>query len=251
MIIGLTRVRNEQDIIQDTLDHMAGFCNQVFVFDDASTDRTPLICAAHPLVTEVIRNKNWDKNRAKAEWQNRRDLLSYAQQYAGPDDWFVYMDADERIEFDWNSLNGFTRDVIGIRMKLFDFYITPDDHNLHYTQRSWIGPEYRNILMVFRNLPSLDYSSPDQREVHLRSRGIVPQLGYVRHYGKAISVQQWEDTCTYYSIFFPKYSAKWNTRKGKAIHTKSSFEMKLIKWDQKDQLGIPLTREIEKHNIYD
>lgn len=250
MIIGLTRVRNEQDIIQETLDHMAGFCDKVIVYDDASTDLTAEICKKHPITAFVIKNNFWDVNRARAEWQNRAALLKVGKMHAGPDDWFVYMDADERIEFDWTILEDLDRDTIGIRMKLFDYYITEEDVNIHYSKRMWIGPEFRNILMAFRNLSTLDYSSPDQREVHLRSPGTILNKGYVKHYGKAISVQQWEDTCEYYGTHFPKYSAKWNARRGKAVHAESSFGNVLITWSQRKRLGFPLTKHIEKFNIY-
>jgi hypothetical protein len=135
-------------------------------------------------------------------------------------------------------------------MKLFDYYITQSDIDKHYSQREFLGPEYRNILIAFRNLPTLDFSSPDQREVHLRSPGTVLNEGFVKHYGKAISVQQWEDTCMYYSRYFPKYSAKWNKRRGKAVHTVSSFGNQLIKWEEKDTKGFQLTKEIETHSIY-
>jgi hypothetical protein len=163
------------------------------------------------------------------------------------------MDADERIEFPWDILSSVPAvgmKEIGYRLKLFDYYITPEDVELHYTQRRYLGPEYRNILMIFRNLPTLDYSSPDQREVHLRHPGKVRNVGYVKHYGKAISLRQWNETCEYYGTYFPKYSAKWNARRGKAVHKVSSFGNKLITWDQKDEKGILLTKEIEKNSIY-
>lgn len=250
MITGLTRVRNESFIIQDTLDHMATFCDQVIVFDDASTDNTAEICQRHPIVKQVICNNKWDFNRARAEWQNRRDLLMVAKKHCKLNDWMVYMDADERIEFPWSILKHCSNNMIGFRCKLFDYYITPKDIDLHYSQRLYLGPEYRSILMIFRNLPSLDYSSPDQREVHLRHSGTVTKIGSVKHYGKAISIDQWESTCHYYSTFFPKYRSKWSARKGKAVHTTSSFGNELITWDQKDLLGVALTKEIEAKNIY-
>ena len=250
-IIGLTRVRNEQRIMRDTLDHMATFCDEVFVYDDCSTDNTIQICINHRIVKGIIKGKYWDKNRKQAEWQNRKAVLKLGQQNAGPDDWFIYMDADERLEFDFYTFQYMPKTIIGVKMKLFDFYITPDDINSPYYFRQHCGPEYRSILMAFRNLPTLDYSSPDQREVHLRHSGKVIQQGYVKHYGKGISIEQWEETCDYYVNHFPKYSAKWLARKGKAIHTKSSFGYPLITWSEKETRGIPLTKEIQKHNIYE
>ena len=249
-IIGLTRVRNEKRIMQETLNHMATFCDKIVVYDDCSTDDTASICINHEKVVALFIGKEWDKNRKRAEWQNRSELLAGAKKVADADDWFVYMDADERIDFDFSVLETLPKDVIGIRMKLFDFYITPEDINFHYSDRKYCGPEYRNILMTFRNLPTLDFSSPDQREVHLRHKGTVLHSGFVKHYGKGISVEQWEETCEYYSKHFPKYSAKWNARKGKAVHTVSSFGMPLIEWHEKEKKEVVLTREIEKHSIY-
>ena len=249
-IIGLTRVRNEEEIIRETLDHMATFCDMIFVYDDCSTDKTSSICLSHPKVSKVISGLHWDKNRKRAEWQNRSVLLDEAKRWSISKDWFVYLDADERIDYDFSKLKDLPTEVIGIRMKLFDFYITPEDVNKHYSKRRFCGPEYRNILMAYRNLATLDFSSPDQREVHLRHKGTVLNEGFVKHYGKAVSVKQWEETCNYYSKYFPKYSAKWERRKGKAIHTCSSFGLPLITWNEKETKGVPLTQNIEKHSIY-
>ena len=125
-------------------------------------------------------------------------------------------------------------------MKLFDYYITPEDVGLRYSERKWLGPEYRNILMAFRNLPTLSYHAPDQREVGIGAQGRIVTAGYVRHYGKAISVEQWEATCEYYSRHFPKYSAKWEARKGKAVHVMSDFGNELIRWEERDEKGVDL-----------
>ena len=47
------------------------------------------------LLKKVIEGDFWDPDREKAEWFNRQNVLMEAQQDAGPDDWFVYFDADE------------------------------------------------------------------------------------------------------------------------------------------------------------
>ena len=195
-VYGLLRVRNESRIILDTLDHLAGFCDGgVFVYDDASMDETVRLCENHPAVRRVIQGKVWNPNRPDAEFQNRAAVLAAAQEVAAPDDWLVYIDADERIEFDWGLLRTYPQDVIGVRMRLFDFYITPEDADGDFRQRQWIGPEYRSILMAFRNLSTLAYNVPDQREVDLGRPGRVVEAGFVRHYGKSISVEQWEEPC--------------------------------------------------------
>lgn len=243
-IIGLTRVRNEQEIIKDTLDHMQLYCDMVFVYDDCSTDDTVKICRQHPVVEDVVNGLKWDRNRGRAEWQNRATLLARGKMAAGQDDWFVYIDADERVDYDFTRLRYYYPFIHGIRMKLFDYYITEEDVKLNYRARKYLGPEYRQIIIAFRNLSSLDYSSFDQRQVHLRSSGTVLDEGYVKHYGKAVSVDQWEQTCDYYINHFPKYAKKWKARKGKAIHTKSDFGNELITWGEKDEKGILLTPNI-------
>ena len=232
-IIGLTRVRNESEIILDTLEHMGEFCDVIYVYDDLSTDNTIELCESHPKVRKVIRGTNWDRDRARAEFQNRQTIFKYALEDYKPnnDDWFIYMDADERIEFDFNMLKDPT--IGGVKMKLFDFYITEEDKHLDYKNRKWMGPEYRIILFMFKVENSLGYFNLDQRECSLKPSTNVITSGYVRHYGKSISIKQWEDTCEYYSKFFPMYSEKWEKRKGKAIHTRSDFDRELIQWEDK------------------
>ena len=231
-VYGLIRVRNEAHIINDTLNHLAEFCTGgIFVYDDCSDDETVNLCNNHSSVKMVIKGKEWDSNRERAEYENRATILNEVKKYAGNNDWLVYLDADERIEFNWKILDKLSNEVIAVRMKLFDFYITPQDTHLKYYERNFIGPEYRKIIIAFRNLPELSYNKLDQREVELNKEGIILDEGYVRHYGKALSTELWERKCEYYSSKFAKYSDKWEKRKGKAIHlNRSDFNFRLVKW---------------------
>ncbi|MBK7632430.1 MAG: hypothetical protein IPJ23_17350 [Ignavibacteriales bacterium] len=59
---------------------MSGFCTGgIFVYDDCSTDDTVLICKSHPNVKKIIQGSFWDKDRAKAEFENRQLLLLEAK----------------------------------------------------------------------------------------------------------------------------------------------------------------------------
>ena len=250
-IIWLTRIRNEENIIENTLDHMATFCTWwVYIYDDFSTDSTWEIIEKHHIVKKVIKWKKWDNNREKAEFENRQELLLLAKRYANNNDWFIYMDADERVEFNWSSLENINKNIIWIRMRLFDFYITKFDIDQNFNKRKYIGPEYRDILMLFKNTNSLKYHNPDQREVYIWHKWIVSRLWYVKHYWKAISIKQWEETCEYYSTQFPKYAKKWENRKWKAVHTISDFWFPLITWKEKENKWVPLWKiEIKSSNI--
>jgi glycosyltransferase involved in cell wall biosynthesis len=217
---------------------MATFCSRVFVIDDCSTDNTVEICKSHQVVDKIICSLRHSPDRPNAETEDRKILLNMAQSLISPGSWIFLMDGDERVEFDLDQLRSVPQIVNGIRMKLFDYYITAEDVHLRYTERRWLGPEYREILMAFRNIPGLKYNREDQRAPIVP--GNITSFGYVKHYGKAVSVEQWERKCEYYMKNFPRYAKKWKARKGKAIHTMSDFGRELITWEEKETKGIKL-----------
>ena len=234
MIAGITKVRNEEAILEETLDHFAEICDAIYVYDDASTDNTVLIASSHPAVDVVVLGQDWNPNRFEAERYNRQMALEMAQMDAP--EWIVCFDADERFEMPsgWEKFDA-------VRMKLFDFYITAKDVGWDYGDRKWIGPEYRSIIMAYRNGPDIAFTIPDQREMKVPKSYRILDGGYVKHYGKAISVEEWENTCDYYANHFPEpYRTKWANRRGKAIHTQSDFGRPLITWEQKQTHGIPM-----------
>jgi len=241
MIIGITRVRNEQEIIKYTLDHVATLVDKIIVVDDASTDYTVDVCRQHPSVVDIIRNNNWDRTpegRSKAEGDLRQLAFERAMDF-NPE-WIYYFDADEFADFSGIDLED--KSIDGYRLRLFDFYITEEDKDKHFLNREFIGKEYRDILMLFR--PHVDIRF-FQREPNLPKDYEIKTAGYVKHYGKAISVEEWEKTCDYYihfrgADFLPKFRDKWMERKGKAIHSLSDFGNELIKWEDREALGIPL-----------
>lgn len=236
-IYGLLRIRNESLIIKNTLDHMTMFCDGVFIYDDCSTDNTVEICKNHPLTIDIHSADTWSADRYVEEFRNRQFVLDMARNnpIVKESDYFVYQDADEYLELDMVKLNSLIDSgVDAIKMNLWDFYITPQDVDKNYLCREYIGVEYREILFFFRNHKDLKYHVLDQRECTLPRNYKTVVYGDVRHYGKGISIDQWEETCDYYINNFPKYAEKWKKRKGKAIHTVSDFGTKLIKWSERN-----------------
>ena len=239
-VYGLLRIRNESKIIKDTLDHMSTFCKGIFVYDDCSDDNTFDICNSHPSVIKSIRGESWSIDRLAEEFKNRQAVLDLARNNVEPDSWFIYMDADERIDMDWDDFHMKQHNFDMVTMRLWDFYITEEDKNKPYTERRWIGPEYRDIKFMFRNHPQLKYWIPDQRECSTPAHYRNVNMGSVKHYGKAIDIEEWESTCDYYIEHFAKYREKWKARKGKAIHTVSDFNRKLILWEDRYEKGVKL-----------
>jgi len=234
-IFGLTKIRNEETIIQDTLDHWGEICTGgIYVYDDASTDRTVEICQDHSTVKNIYISKEWERDRSLAESEHRQKALDMAQKEAVPGDWFVYFDADERLFLKENvlsELNVGNADAVACR--LYDVYITPEDVDKNYLEREYIGPEYRTIIFFFRNGINARFDLPDHRMPHLPQNAKVKTAGIIKHYGKGISVEQWESTCDYYIEHRKMFAEKWKARKGKAIKKdyKSDFGKPLIKFD--------------------
>ena len=88
-----------------------------------------------------------------------------------PHDWMLCFDPDERVTGD---LRGFVAglgddDCDAVRVRLFDAYMTPDDHAPYTSDRALLdfrrfyGPEQRDILMLLRNRPEIVWAEGDGR----------------------------------------------------------------------------------------
>lgn len=249
-IYGITVIRNEGFIVEDTLKNWRHVCPRgIFILDAASEDNTVAVCREQSIVTKIIRNQEWSKDRARANWELRQRVLREAQKEIPHDAWLVYFDADERLHrFNPDFFRPTQATFNAVACKLYDVYITPQDKDLDYRNRGWVGPEYRTIKFFFKNDPRLSYSQAYQREVTLPSNSKVAVSGIVKHYRKGISVKHWEETCDYYINHCPRFSEKWKKRKGKAVKEdyKSDFGNPLISFEavlRGEEIGIPLERQ--------
>lgn len=234
MIVGITRVRNEALIIGDTIRHYLGYCDRIVLYDDDSTDDTVAIAAAAGGGRiEIIRGTPWVQDRRPEETRHRHLVLERARAVGA--DWALCFDADERLvgqlpDLPSTSANGFT-------FRLFDGYLTERVRapyrggRLEDLPRMW-GPEYRDILILFRVSASKFVGDGNRCP---RTEGVIePAPMFVKHFGKCLSVEHWEETCRYYSAEgWPEhYRRKWSKRKGKAIHTHSDRGRALRTWDR-------------------
>lgn len=224
----ISRVYNEESILQEFLDYYrkmatAGF----FFYDDGSTDNTIDILENDPDVKHIIKgNRINGVDSHNNQNPQRKQIIEIARKTISPDDYFMLLDVDEFIELN-SSLNNLTDDLI--YLSLFDMYITEKDKNEHWTKRKYFGPEVRNLAFIVKNKSYITLKN----DRTIIANGSSSNQGFVKHVGKGISIQYWENKCSHYSQphMPPKYRFKWEARKGKSIHIKSDFNRPLYKWE--------------------
>ncbi|UPT90368.1 hypothetical protein HAP41_0000016380 [Bradyrhizobium barranii subsp. apii] len=190
----------------------------------------------------LLANQAWEDDieaRRIAEGRHRALLLQTTREQL-PFDWIFCFDADERVTGNLREFieTAHSSECDGVRVQLFDSYMTPDDHEPYQTDREllgfrrFFGPERRDILMLWRNRPEVIFAERQGREPGGVDR--VKTALYCQHYGKSLSVDHWEETCEYYLRHFPfdTYGRKWRERKGRAIHTRSDFMRPLYEWGE-------------------
>ena len=154
-------------------------------------------------------------------------------------EWCLCFDADERFDGEFPSARG-----DAYRFRLFDGYLS-DGFDEPYSggelaslPRLW-GPEFRDIIMLFR-VAVASYRGRDKREPVIAGQVNLASTK-VKHFGKCLSPDHWEQTCSYYAEYWPEpYKSKWAARKGKAIHETSDFGRPLYAWDQVEQNAVRL-----------
>jgi hypothetical protein len=247
-LIGLIRQRNEDYLLEKCLKHALIFCDHIIIYDDYSNDKGTLsllynLDTFNDRIT-VVYNSNWnDGFREADETKHRQILLDKAREFFGNDIWLYYFDADEVVESPEQIREqlAVTKEK-AFKVRLFDAYALKSEQP-YINQKLWnfrkyFGPEYRDIIMFWKNSPDVNFLGIDKREPEVKASKI---LTYCQHYGKALSEKRFEDKCDYYIKHFSKrYQDKWRQRKGFYYHnTLSDFGRHLITWkDARDETKI-------------
>ena len=100
MRVAITRVRNEEGILQDTLDHVFQYFDVIVVYDDSSTDGTLEILKSDPRIV-VLENNIWesDPNKRQILEGRHRQIVYNVAKYLKPE-WVYCFDADEFATFE-------------------------------------------------------------------------------------------------------------------------------------------------------
>ena len=97
-LLGLMMVRNGADRVTRALDGMQGFCDEVYVIDDRSTDQTLPLLLQHPVVKNVF---HVDPAISHQDWffpeSMGLNLLYRMADFSLPD-WVIFLDDDQAVE---------------------------------------------------------------------------------------------------------------------------------------------------------
>jgi len=246
-LVGLTRVKNEEMMMQEHLDHMAKFCDSICVYDDRSTNGTLEIIKNHPKVKKILRtSKRWKPKPVGTVkdplelWKKNQKMLNAARRSLKPD-WFIFLDIDEF--FDEDLLRDLpkllkTKDYDAICFQMYDFFITEKDKDKPYkgdiqSIRSYAGTEYRDQLFLFRNISGLYFKEAAHKEpIGFKNDRILYTKYKIKHYGKAKSVEDYYQKSKHYLKYRPHLrKSKFKFTQPPVRKDKSDLG-KLVKWEE-------------------
>jgi ubiquinone/menaquinone biosynthesis C-methylase UbiE len=245
-LVGLTRVKNEKEMLIEHLDHLALFCDEIWAYDDYSTDGTYGLLKNHPAVKKVLRtSKDWQPKPvgsvpdALELAKKTQRLLDEASKNSDAD-WFIYLDVDERLDED--LLKALPRlmkqkKYDAICFELYDFFMTEKDKNRIYqgdiqTIRPYCGTEYREQLFLWRNLCGLYYQEGAHREpTGFNGKRILYSTYKIKHYGKAKSINDYLKKSQFYHKFRPQLRNSRFKFTLPAVRKTESDLGKLVTWE--------------------
>jgi capsular polysaccharide biosynthesis protein len=177
-IIAVTRVRNEEDVIEPLLRHHAALVDGHIVLDNGSTDRSPEIVRA--LADEgMMLHMVEDRAAYFAETQHNTMLYRTAVRDFGAD-WVVFLDADEFIDpRGIGSLSGFLASLpqqpVSLGLQLRDYAQMPagPGDSLNVLERlRWrnVAPS-NNWKVIVRRVADPDAVIVDAGNHHIYLRG--------------------------------------------------------------------------------
>ncbi|MGC5774645.1 glycosyltransferase [Paenibacillus pabuli] len=156
-LTAMLQVRNERGrYLEEVLDDLSEFVDEIVIVDDASTDGTPDICRAYP---KVVRLEVLEKPLFAEEWRLRNALWQAA---VGTDpDWLLSVDADELYSTEAKNairslINQEHSDWIAFRF--YDMW----GGRTHYREDNLWGLHRRHTASLVRYMPGYPYFYPQQ-----------------------------------------------------------------------------------------
>ena len=156
-------IKNEADIILETLNNALRFCDSIYVFDNGSTDGSwELICekaAQDPRVVIAAHTDEVYRN------QFRNRVYNMFHHKFGPSDWWYILDADEMLTDDPRPMlkKAMQRGKSQMRVWQAQFYFTDKDLAVYDQEdKSRLVSERRRYYRINWREPRFFRNSPDQ-----------------------------------------------------------------------------------------
>jgi glycosyltransferase involved in cell wall biosynthesis len=157
-IHGLCLVKNEADVLQETLISALHWCDHIYVFDNGSDDGTwELVKELAKQYLQIVPYRQDDITFSNGL---RADIFNAFRSNTGPGDWWCYLDADEfyiddpriflakipdRFQTVWSAVFAYyftDRDVILYRQDSVRYLEIPVEQRLRYYLNHWGVPKF-------------------------------------------------------------------------------------------------------------
>ncbi|MCF2950418.1 glycosyltransferase family 2 protein [Paraglaciecola aquimarina] len=185
-------IKNEADIILETLENALNFCDTIYVFDNGSTDGSwELIQQKAASDSRVVITAHTDEIY-RNQFRNRVYNM-FHQQYS-PSDWWYILDADELLVEDPRPMlcKAMQRNKTQMRVWQAQFYFTDkdlavydqEDKSLNVSERrryyriNWREPRF------FRNSPSQNWPEEISGKVPPFCQSLYHPSPICRHYAE-------------------------------------------------------------------
>jgi glycosyltransferase involved in cell wall biosynthesis len=157
-IHGLCLVKNEADVLKETLGAALQWCDHIYVFDNGSTDGTwELVNELAKLYLELI---PYRQEEVIFRDGLRADIFNTFRSRAGSQDWWCLLDADEiyvddprifltkipdRFQIVWSASFAYyftDQDAIAYKQNSANYSKTPVEQRLRYYKNHWGEPRF-------------------------------------------------------------------------------------------------------------
>jgi len=177
-------VKNEEDIIKECLDHLALFCDYIFILDNGSTDKTYEICKKHSCITYV------EKKDVVYSDTLRQILVEKSKKYLTNEDWLLEVSADHFFASNprLDVKKAINEGANIITYHVAQFYFTDLDLNSKSNEKliqnllQYYAINYHDFPVVFQNQSNLKYTSEVTEWPELNRKKIASFHPILKHY---------------------------------------------------------------------